>query len=93
MVILATYTGHETKILMNMNKPITKKTVLTDKLGYTVLGIFIYVLIISLVIGLSTLEEKKKEEPGAVHFIRYWSSWILNIAYLIPNLVTSCLFL
>lgn len=64
---------------MNMNKPTTKKTVLTDKLGYTVLGIFMYVLVISLIISLCTIADKNQESAG-VHFIKYWSSWILNIA-------------
>jgi hypothetical protein len=59
-MILAMYTGHETKMLLNMNKPILKKTLITNKLGYTVLIVFIFVLLTSLAISCATLFNIKK---------------------------------
>ena len=63
-----------------MNKPVMKKTMLTNKLGYTVLGVFVLVLIMSLTISLTTLNNIKKNQNGGEHFIKYWGSWILNLA-------------
>jgi hypothetical protein len=80
IIIMATYTGHETKMLLNMNKPIMKKTLLTDKLGYTVIAVFMMVLFISLMISLVTLHNVKKDESYGAHFVQYWGSWILNLA-------------
>ena len=53
---MATYTGHETKMLLNMNKPVYKKTNLTNKLGYTVLGVFGMVIVVALVLAFHSMK-------------------------------------
>lgn len=47
-------------MLLNMNKPIMKKTLITKKLGYTVLFVFVFVLLTSLAISCATLKNAKR---------------------------------
>ena len=75
--MLAAYTGHDTKILLNMNKPNQKKTSLTSKLGYTILGIFVAVIVISMII--SVVEWRKERLTVVPPLLKIWTSWILNL--------------
>lgn len=64
-----------------MNKPIFKKTTLTNNLGYAVLLVFGMVVITSLVLSFYSIKSPfNPHETATGHFLKFWASWILAIS-------------
>jgi phospholipid-translocating ATPase len=47
--LLVLYTGHQSKIVLSMNKPSQKKSVIEQKLGYYIFGVFLFMIGLSFV--------------------------------------------
>lgn len=87
--LLALYTGHDTKVLLSMNNPSSKKSTIERKLIKLIIMIFCTIVLLAIIMSVLKLKTRnnnrflREVEPGAGFIISVFS-WILNLTNLVP---------
>jgi magnesium-transporting ATPase (P-type) len=83
------YTGHSSKIILSMNKPHQKKSSIEAKLGYLIIGIFCFTIVLSIAVSAIELIGKYKITIDAPYKLNTGDLFTVNLGYHLYYLAIS----